>query len=191
MGERSSTPSRLLRKRQQIMNELIAGTSYAQAAYTYKTAKRTLQDIMREYRPYRAWTEVRRKNRLLLEDEVRQYLMSGKPVVFCAELYDMSYEDMRQFVHGMELRDGKQYLGIADSRNVKKYITVQDVAEFKKIVQVGETLICDETEDGIVVCCTILKKHLWYADTDMGTIDWNWLCVKNERRLFSDEIIYG
>lgn len=190
MTERKDAPSRLLRYRRQIMEELIAGTSYAQAAYKYKTQKRTLHDIMRNYKPYTSWIEVRKKNKFMLEDEVRQYLLSGKALVFCAELYDIPYDDMRQFVHGMEQRDGKQYLGMADSEKVKRHITVYDVAEFKKQVQVGDMLICDQTEDGLLIYCRIQKKHLWYADTDMGTIDWNWLCVKNMRRI-DDETLYG
>ncbi len=192
MGEKfSPNLQRLLGLRQRIMRELIDGKSYAQAAYEYKTAKYSLMSVMGEYRPYRTWINTRKQNRLLMEDEFRQYLLSGKPVAFLSELYDMTYDETRKFVHSLELRDGESYLGIADSSAGKRFITVADVARFKVDVQVGEMLVCDETEDGVQLYGRVLKKHLWYADTEFGAIDWNWLCVKNIRRLDGDEIIHG
>ena len=173
------------------MEDLIAGYSFAQTAYRYKTVKHTIENLMKSYRPFRTWINERKQHRTLLEDEVRSYLLSGKPLSFCAELYDMDYSDMRQFVRDMEYMDGRRYLGEADSIEARKLITVQDVARFKVSVNVGELLCCDETEDGIMIYCKILKKHMWYADTDMGCIDWNWLAVRNERRVFGNEAIYG
>lgn len=186
-----NTPARLLSERSIILREMLSGESYAHLAYRHRTSKKYLMDMMRRYKPYKSWLLARQTDSLLMDAEIRQYLDDGLTVAFLSELYDVGYDEMRDRVHRIEMRVDTDYLSQSDKAMTKKYVTVDDVKDFKIKVNVGEMLICDETEDGVLIYCTILKKHLWYADTDMGSIDWNWLAVKNERRLFDDEIIYG
>lgn len=187
----SNPRTRLMRMRQDVLREMIDGESYSKLAYKYKTSKPLLMSVMREYRAYKHWLLARKQDSMLMDQEIRQYLDNGMTVANLAELYWVSYDTMRTRVNEIEKTTKNEYLGPVDRAETKRYVTVDDVKEFKIRVQVGELLICDETEDGVLIYCKILKKHLWYADTDMGSVDWNWLCVKNMRRLFDNEIIYG
>ena len=175
----------------EIFERLQSGVAFSRLAYEYKTGKVTLMNLIYEYKPYRTWVNYRKKNPKSMERDLKKRLEDGATVAYLAELYNMDYGEMRNKVRDIEIGTNKLYLDTSDREAMKSVFTVHDVNEFKIKVQVGELLVCDQTEDGIVLYCKILKKHLWYADTDMGCIDWNWLCVKNERRLRDDEILYG
>ena len=184
MPRKYNYPQSLLQQRPDIMERLIDGEPYASIAYSMKIAKDKIVSMMRMYKPMQSWISVRRKNTLLLEDEMLQYLAVGKGVDFLSELYDMPSDEIKTFLERLGRRDGKEYVRKPGNRRL---ITVHDVARFKVSIKVGESLVCDETEEGTVRYCTITGKHLWYADTDMGTYEWNWLAVKNENRVFEDE----
>ena len=66
---------------------------------------------------------------------------------------------------------------------IRDNVYVWDVARFKRSVRIGEYLFYDETTDGIRIDCKVLKKYPWFAVTDVGCIDWNWLCVMNKERI--------
>lgn len=167
------------------------GVSYSRLAADYRRDRATFTRALLAYKPYAEWLYQRRKNPTLRYEDLRSMLIKGFTIRHIAELFDFTYDEMVADVRKLEAADGRKYL--SDNRHdtgYKHYITVYDVEVFKRKVQVGELLVCSETEDGIIVYCKVLKKHNHFATTDMGAIQWNWLCVKNERRLYNDEIIY-
>ena len=183
--------NKLMDELPQMFDELISGSSYAKVANVHKTTKQRLMQLMENYRPYKLWLLARNNNRALLRDEVKDYLAEGATIRFLSELYCMEYSEMRKFVHEIEVEESKQYVSDVEQPFLEKHITVADVEKFKVMVNVGELLIYDQTDDGVLLYCKILKKHLWLATTDKGCIDWNWLCVKNPNRYYNNEIIWG
>ena len=191
MSKERENAERIQRILPDVFEGLLSGMSFAKLACEYKTSKVMLMSVIYDYKPYKEWVRYRKRNPKSMEKDLKKRLDAGATVSYLAELYNMDYGEMRCKVRDIEIGTNQSYLDSSDREAMQSVFTIADVNEFKIKVQVGELLIYDQTEDGIVMYCKILKKHLWYADTDMGSIDWNWLCVNNERRLRNDEILYG
>ena len=183
--------NKLMDEMPQMFDELISGVSYAKIANYHKTTKQRLMQLMANYKPYKLWLLARVNDRSLLREEVKDYLAEGQTIRFLSELYCMEYSEMRKFVHEIEVEESKQYVSDVEQPFLEKHITVADVERFKVMVNVGELLIYGQSEDGVLLYCKILKKHLWFATTDQGCIDWNWLCINNTKRYYDNEIIWG
>lgn len=175
----------------EIVSRAFAGVTFAKIASEIRTNKEALINRLDLYEPYASWVLACRTNPAQRMDEIRELMSKGIHTRHIAELLQMTYDGLLQEIHKLELADGKVYLTSSEASEVKKHITVYDVERFKRMVQVGESLVYDMTEDGVLRYCTIQKKCKHFAMTDVGCVQWNWLTVKNERRLISDEIVYG
>lgn len=174
-----------------IFQQALDGASYASIASKQRTTKDNLIEQLSEYRPYKKWLADRRRSPSLRYDDLRVMLTRGFTTRHIAELFQLSYDELKMEIHRLENADKRKYITDPAAEESKRVITVYDVEIFKEIVQIGELLKCDKTEDGIVIWCKVLKKHKWFATTDCGCQEWNWLCVQNPERYFDNEIIYG
>lgn len=167
------------------------GISFSKLAAEYRKDKATFNRELLRYRPYVKWLNDRRQDPSLRYIDLRSMLTKGFNIRHIAELFDMSYDDTVAEIRKLEAADGRTYLSDDSDSEYKHFITVYDVERFREKVNVGELLVYDRTDDGVMLFCKVLKKHRYFATTDVGTVQWNWLCVKNERRLYFDEIIWG
>ena len=177
-------------EKEAIFSELLSGADYPKVAQFHNTSVAMIKYWMSHFDTMRKWRGELRADPKRMKEEILRELGLGCDLLFMTELLGLNYHDLLARIHTIEREDHRYYITEAALKNTQRHITVHDVARFKEMVNVGEILVCDETEDGILIYCKILKKHTWYADTDFGGIDWNWLCVKNKRRL-DGEIIYG
>ena len=165
------------------------GVSFSRLAADYKRDKAALVRQLMRYKPYADWLYKRRRDPITRYIDLRAMLIKGFSIRHIAEIFDMTYDEMVKDIRKLEAADNRIYLQDSKDTEYKRFITIYDVERFRSMVQVGELLVYDKTEDGILIYCRILKKHRYFATTDVGAVQWNWLCVKNERRLYSDEII--
>ena len=167
----------LLEKASEMYSDVVdGGDSFGKVAYKYGTTKAKVKDILYDYKPYTDWLKKMRSNENHLKSQILMYMGKGKSVEFLSEHYQMEKEAIERYVSEINRRSSSQ---ITYDVPGQRAVSITDVRRFARFTEVGDLLTCGITKDGLLIKCKVLKKYPHFAMTDLGTFDWNWLCVKN------------
>lgn len=179
MTKKDKKERRLLRERNEMLNEIASGDPFSVVAYRHKLGVEKLSSLMNEYEPYIEWVNERRQNPELLESEARGLIEEGRTVKYIEEHFCLSPVEADRLVKKIQRVYGGTGYRIPGQRD----IYVSDVERFKKAINIGDVLVCGVSPEGLLVLCKIKEKYKHFAATDAGGFEWNWLCVKNKERI--------